>query len=130
MALTSEDYLLIQQIARQAVEDALQARKQTKRATSHTKKHEIRRFILDNLEALYKEFGTEQPFDIAVLRHWLFKRMILKPLDMNPMGDGAPRFNSQVSNAVQPTGWPGGCAPIQPTAKRGYYLLRDANEFI
>lgn len=128
MTLTSEDCALIEQIARKAVNEALQ-RKRARSTSSHTKAHEIREFILDNLDELQREFGTNEPFDIAVLRHWITKRITLKPRDMEEISGGAPRLHSQIHNALTVNGWPGGNAPIQAASKRGHYILRDRDIF-
>jgi hypothetical protein len=127
MTLTPEDITLIQQIARKAAREVL-AEKPIKRSENYTQVPEIRNFIIDNFEALLEEFGSDQSFDIAVLRHWLAKQMQLKPNDMQILADGYPRFFSQISNALNGAGWPNEEAPIQPTSRRSHWVLRTPEQ--
>jgi hypothetical protein len=123
MTLTQDDIALIERIVRRSVDEAILQRRQ-KTISEFTSAREIRSFIKDNIDALYEEFGVEQPFDAAVLRHWLAKNMQTKPKDFEVLSSGNVRWEAQVSNAMGPAGWPNDTCPFGGTARRGFYVMR------
>lgn len=91
--------------------------KPAKESPFHTVQ-EIRRLILENLHELRKELGEDTEFDIVVLRHFLTKMTVLRPLDLEQIGGKNNRWEDQVLNAVGQ--WPGDNPPIINTRRRHY----------
>ena len=83
---------------------------------------EIRKLIIEQLPNLIEWFGSNE-FDIAVLRHFLARKITMREGDLELLTKNMTRWDQQVLNALDPTGWQECECPIVSTGKRRQYRI-------
>ena len=121
--LTDDDIRLIESL----IDKRIQA--STKPATVQRNYHtqaEIRRLIINNIDHLCDELGT-QTFDLGAIRYLLSKLTTLRPGDhelMNCSDHPRPRWEDQVGQVVANQAWPNQDNPFERVkGRRGHYRL-------